>query len=358
MKTIPFSTYQTPAGRQEVLTCLKNGGVVVFPSDTVYGLLCDASNPDAVSKLLAFKDRPPGKAVSVFVTDLNMMEEYCEVPKEKREMLLSMLPGSYTVVLDSKHKLDTRLESETGTLGTRWIYFEPVRELVRKFNKPITATSANLGGHSPHYSARSFLNDLPKKKEEYIDIVVDAGELPHNKPSTVIDFTSQELKILRLGDKVAKNTIFHTSLSAEATYDLGRGVMEDLVVGNYDKDRIVIVLKGDLGAGKTQFTKGAASYLGIDDVTSPTFVVYYEYDLVECGSFKKFYHFDLYNIQNEEEFKHLGIEEILKEKAIICIEWGEKLGDQFELFKNNAIMELVEIEHVDEHTRKISIKTL
>jgi L-threonylcarbamoyladenylate synthase len=358
MKTIPFSTYQTPAGRQEVLSCLKNGGVVVFPSDTVYGLLCDASNPEAVSKLLAFKDRPPGKAVSVFVTDLSMMEDYCDVPSEKRDMLLSMLPGAYTVVLDSKHKLDSRLESETGTLGTRWIYFEPVRELVCAFNKPLTATSANLGGRSPHYSAKSFLNDLPKKKEEFIDIVVDAGELPHNKPSTVIDFTSQELKILRLGDKVAKNAVFHTSLSAEATYDLGRGVLGDMVVDNRDKDRIVIILKGDLGAGKTQFVKGAASYLGIDDITSPTFVVYYEYDLPERSDFKKFYHFDLYNIQDEEEFKHLGIEEILKEKAIICIEWGEKLGDQFEVFKNNAEMELVEIEHVDENTRKISVKTL
>lgn len=358
MKTISFSTYQTPAGRQEVLLCLKNGGVVVFPSDTVYGLLCDASNPEAVSKLLAFKDRPPGKAVSVFVTDLSMMEEYCEVPREKRDMLLSMLPGAYTVVLDSKHKLDTRLESETGTLGTRWIYFEPVRELVRAFNKPLTATSANLGGRSPHYSAKSFLNDLPKKKEECIDIVIDAGELPHNKPSTVIDFTSQELKILRLGDKIAKDTVFHSSLSAEATYDLGRGVMGDTVVDNSDKDRIVIILKGDLGAGKTQFVKGAASYLGIEDITSPTFVVYYEYDLPEQGDFKKFYHFDLYNIQDEEEFNHLGIEEILKQKAIICIEWGEKLGNQFEQFKKNAVVDLVQIEHVDENTRKISVQSL
>jgi L-threonylcarbamoyladenylate synthase len=215
MKITPFSDYQTPAGKQEIIECLKKGGVVVFPSDTVYGLLCDASNPEAVSKLLAFKDRPPGKAISIFVTDISMMDEYCEVPPEKRDMLLTMLPGSYTVVLDSKHKLDTRLESETGTLGTRWIAFEPVRELMYTYGKPVTATSANLGGHSPHYSAKSFLNDLPKKKEEYIDIVVDAGELPHNKPSTVIDFTTQELKILRLGDKVAKNTVFHSSLSAD-----------------------------------------------------------------------------------------------------------------------------------------------
>jgi L-threonylcarbamoyladenylate synthase len=358
MKITPFSDYQTPAGKQEIIECLKKGGVVVFPSDTVYGLLCDASNPEAVSKLLAFKDRPPGKAISIFVTDISMMDEYCEVPPEKRDMLLTMLPGSYTVVLDSKHKLDTRLESETGTLGTRWIAFEPVRELMYTYGKPVTATSANLGGHSPHYSAKSFLNDLPKKKEEYIDIVVDAGELPHNKPSTVIDFTTQELKILRLGDKVAKNTVFHSSLSAQATYDLGHGVIGDLVVDNEDKDRIVLILKGDLGAGKTQFTKGVASYLGIDNITSPTFVVYYEYDIENSGPFKKLYHFDLYNIQSEGEFEHLGIEEILKEKAIICIEWGERLGDHFERFKENAAVELIEIEHVDQNTRKIAIKTL
>lgn len=357
MKIIPFADYQTPTGRGEVLRCLNQGGVVVFPSDTVYGLLCDASNPEAVSKLLAFKDRVPGKAVSVFVTDLSMMEEYAIVPAEKRDMLLSMLPGPYTVVLDSKHTLDPRLESETGTLGTRWIAFEPVRALVQEFGKPVTATSANLGGRSPHYSAQSFLNDLPKKKEQYIDIVVDAGELPHNKPSTVIDFTTKDLKILRLGDKVAQNAVYHTSLSAEDTKALGHSLIGDLVVDNYDKKRIVVILKGDLGAGKTQFTKGVASYLGIEDVTSPTFVVYYEYESINTD-FPKFYHFDLYNIQDETEFEHLGIEKILEQKAIICIEWGERLGDNFEKFKQDAVVNLVQIEHVDENTRKISIQIL
>ena len=357
MKIIPFSTYQTPAGKQEVLSCLKNGGVVVFPSDTVYALLVDSTNPNAVSKLLAFKDRAPGKAVSVFVEDLEMMQEYCVVPAGKREIILKMLPGSYTVVLNSLNKVDPRLESETGTLGTRWITCEPVRELVKEFGKPLTATSANLGGRSPHYSANSFLNDLPKKKEQYIDILIDAGELPHNKPSTVIDFTTSDLKILRLGDKLAQDTVFHSSLSAEATYELGHSVIGDMVV-DASTDRLVIILKGDLGAGKTQFVKGVASYFGIEDVTSPTFVVYYEYDIPEQYDFKKFYHFDLYNIQSEDEFSHLGISEILKQKAVICIEWGEKLGEQFEQFKRDASVLLIQIEHVDENTRKISIQNL
>ena len=320
MKIIPFSTYKTPAGKQEVLMCLKNGGVVVFPSYTVYGLLCDASNAEAVTKLLAFKDRPPGKAVSVFVEELQMMEEYCEVPAEKREMILKMLPGPYTVVLNSKHKLDTRLESETGTLGTRWISFEPVRELIREFGNPVTATSANLGGRSPHYSAKSFLNDLPKKKEEFIDIVVDAGELPHNKPSTVIDFTTTELKILRLGDSVAKNAVFRTSLSAEATFDLGRGVIGDAVVEG-DIKRLVIILKGDLGAGKTQFVKGAASYFGIDDVTSPTFVVYYEYGLPKNTNFSKFYHFDLYRFSSADEWRDAGFDDYFGGDGVCLVEW-------------------------------------
>src|SRR5262249_12638691 len=140
----------------------------------------------------------------------------------------------------------------------------------------------------------------------------------------------------------------------KSTFDLGRGVIRDLTIEG-DRERIVLILKGDLGAGKTQFVKGVASFFGIDDITSPTFVVYYEYDLPENSGYRYLYHFDLYNIKNEKEFEHLGIDDILQKKAIICIEWGEKLGELFEKFKKNAFVELIEIEHVDEHTRKISI---
>lgn len=335
-----------------VLEVLNQGGLVIFPSDTVYGLLCDASNPKAVDKLLNFKERPPGKAISVFCDTLGMIGSICTISSSQKKMLNNLLPGAYTVVLHSKHTLVTKLESEKGTLGVRIPKYEPVNELVKRFGKPITATSANLSGKNPHYSLESLLNTLSGKKRELLDLVVDAGKLPHNKPSTVIDLTQEELTVLRVGDTLLKEKQSIITKSEEET----RAVASQLISTNYSAEKpLVFILKGDLGSGKTVFTKGIAETYGIDDVVSPTFVIYYEYE-IKNGPFKQLYHFDLYNITEEEEFNHLGIEKLLKPGNLFVFEWGEKLGNLYEVFKQQATIVFVELEHLSNSERKLTVR--
>jgi len=339
---------------------LRLGGLVVFPSDTVYGLLVDSTNEEAVKKLIQFKNRPIGKAISVFVADIEMLKSVVDLPKSKSELLNHLLPGPFTVILKSKHKVSKSLESEKGSLGVRIPNYPLVRDLVTAFGKPITATSANLGGRSPHYSIQTFLNELPKNKKDLIDFIVDASKLPKNKPSTVVDLSTSHLKLLRRGDIFFKKSNSYISESPAQTRKIGRYLIEKILKSNKKKP-IVFVLRGDLGSGKTEMTRGIASYFGVEKIISPTFVVYYEYDnlvkseKLKVKSYKKFIHADLYNVEDPEEFKYLGLENYLQKENIMVIEWGEKLGELYEKFKNKAEVIFIEIKYKSEKEREIKV---
>ena len=341
----------------EAVKILKKGGLVVFPSDTVYGLLVDATQERAVQKLIEFKNRPPGKAISVFVKDLQMMETYSVISKQQKTLLETILPGPFTVALQSKHHLVSKLESETGTLGLRIPDFPIVHELVEIYGSPITATSANLGGSNPHYSIDSFLHQLPKKKEELIDLIVDAGKLPRNKPSTVIDLTGDETRTLREGEILFEKKDHYVSKSPEQTRKIGAFII-DKALKKSKGDPVTIILKGDLGTGKTEMTRGIAQFLGIEKVVSPTFVIYYEYAIPEEKGlqYKQFVHADLYNITDPKEFEHLGLKHYLEKPSVLIFEWGEKLGDMYDIFSKKAHVIFVEIRHTNETQREIEIK--
>ncbi len=332
---------------------LKNGGLVVFPTDTVYGLLVDATNQKAVEKLIEFKNRPPGKPISVFVNE-KMINDYVEVSEKSSQLLKQLLPGPFTIILPSKHNVSSLLESETGTLGVRIPDNELIAKLVAAFGKPITATSANLGGQSPHYSVNSLLHQISKEKHKLIDHITDGGQLPRNKPSTVVDLSQQEMKIIRQGDVLLGDVQTRITKSADETKEFGKQLSQDILKKEQGKP-VVFILVGDLGSGKTMLTKGIAEYVNAKKVISPTFVIYYEYDINKDG-YSKLIHGDLYNIEDPEEYDHLGLDTYLKDSTILVIEWGEKLGDLYQKFKEKAKVVYISINYINEDEREIKIQ--
>jgi tRNA threonylcarbamoyl adenosine modification protein YjeE len=204
---------------------------------------------------------------------------------------------------------------------------------------------------SPHYTVDNYLKTLPTWKQDLIGLVVDVGTLPRNKPSTVIDMTSDDVKILRQGDQKPQMNLIYTSNSQQETSTLARKLIE-----RYDsstsKRPLVILLEGEVGAGKTVFVKGAALHFGIDNVISPTFVVYYDYPF---GDGRVLVHADLYNVHEPEEFEHLGLEEYLREGTVMFIEWSDRSGPIYDLMCEKARIVNIKIEHVNEHTRTILI---
>lgn len=343
---------------------IKARGLVVFPSDTVYILAVDPTNQAAVNKLLGFKNRWTGKAISVAVLDIKMAMEYVEIDINGKNIYTNLLPGPFTIVSQGKHKTAKGIEAENGTLGVRIPDNKYVADLVRILKKPITATSANLSGRTPNYSVASFLRPLSNKKRGMIDLIVDAGKLPKNKPSTVIDITCPEIKVLRRGDLVTGKKTSLISKSEAETEKIAEFLLKK-VLNKFKNKPIVFLLSGDLGCGKTVFSRKIGHLLGIKGkITSPTFVIYNEYQIkmsdIRCqmsvkNKIDKFLHMDLYKITSEKDLTEIEFLEKFKDKNIICIEWPEQMGKNY-LAKIKKKAEIVNVgfEYVDEKTREIN----
>jgi len=355
---------------EETVMVLKNGGLVVFPSDTVYILAVDPTSETATKKLLAFKNRWTGKAISVAVLNKDMAKEYVELNENGESIYTNLLPGPFTIVSNGKAKVAKGIEAENGTLGIRIPDNKYIMEVVKMFGKPITATSANLSGRTPNYSIASFLRPLSNKKREMIDLIVDAGKLPRNKPSTVIDATEAELKILRRGDLITSSSQTLISKSEKETEKIAEFILSKSLsatkptLPSLEKGGlkpIIFALTGDLGCGKTVFSRKIGHLLGVKEkITSPTFVIYNEYKLDRRSSIvdrreniDKFLHFDLYRISADYELEEIKFFELF-ENSVTCIEWPENMGEEnFERLKKENTVITIHFKYLDEKTREI-----
>ncbi|OGK29287.1 hypothetical protein A3I56_04785 [Candidatus Roizmanbacteria bacterium RIFCSPLOWO2_02_FULL_43_10] len=354
MKTLSLSETPYQMAISEAVDALEKGQLVIMPTDTVYIIAVDATSNLAVKKLIALKDRPAGKPISVFLSIIDEAEHYVSVSHSQRSMLKTLLPGPYTIVLPSLHKVAAEVESEKGTLGIRIPDYPFTQDLAYVFKKPITATSANLSGDSPHYSIESFVKSLSQRKKKMIDLIIDGGKLPRHKPSTVIDLTIGDIKVLRTGDILPEGTAVLTSHSEGETKKHARDLLHSKSEILTHKP-LVILLYGDLGAGKTVYVKGIGEEIGIHDIVSPTYVIYYEYP-VNKGAIKNLYHFDLYRLKDKEEFFDLGIDTLLQPGTILCIEWSEKSETIQELLKEKAHVVHVNIWHAGPSKRNIVVR--
>lgn len=192
---------------------IKKGGVVVFPADTVYGLAADATNEKAVKKLFQIKKRDAGKPISIIAKDINTARIYAAISKKVEKVINKLLPGPYTIVLRTKEKLPEILTAGTDTVGLRIPKCIFTELLAEKLNTPYTATSANISG-------RPATGDIGEIKKvfsvgEFLpDLIIDAGDLPASEESTIIDLTTEELKILRIG-AVKKEKLFEVLKNLE-----------------------------------------------------------------------------------------------------------------------------------------------
>jgi L-threonylcarbamoyladenylate synthase len=322
------------------IDALNNGGLVIYPTETLYGVGVDATNPKAVKKLSEYKDRPLGKPYSIAVADQEMAQEYVELNATAKNLYKEFLPGPLTIISKGKHKVAPGIESEEGTLGVRIPDYKLVTNIVQKLGKPVTATSANASYKKRPYKISDILENISDKQKNLIDLIIDAGELPKQEPSTVIDTTLDDLVTLRQGAiKFSKeNQIL--SKSEENTQNLAKEIWQ-----KYEKHQgkraIVFALQGEMGTGKTQFTKGLARAMGIKElVTSPTFALENEYQ----EGREKLFHFDAWRLENSDELNALGFSDLIKNKSIISIEWAEKVADVIRKFDDDAIIIWVKIE--------------
>lgn len=340
---------------QRCIKILANGGLIVAPTDTVYGLVCDAKNEKAVRKLIAVKNRPVGKPISVFVDGFEMIRAIVDTGVHEA-LLSSLLPGPFTVILPSRHMVSPLLESERKTLGVRLPAYSWIQKLVHAYGSPLTATSANISGRPVHYDSAGFMRELSLEKKEHIDYVVDGGKLPRNKPSTIVDLIGESVTLLRKGDLLPTSQHTFTTNDVQETKKVAFFLAEKYITHS-DKKPVVFLLEGDMGVGKTVFAQGLGEYLGSEPIISPSYVIYYEYPVNKKGV-STFLHADLFNIEETEEFSHLGIEGYFNSGTVLCIEWGNKIGPLFEVMRKKAKVVVVDMKYLNEHVRTISVNKL
>jgi L-threonylcarbamoyladenylate synthase len=343
---------------EEALSVLKKGGLIIYPTETCYGVGVDATNQAAVLKLLHYKRRPEGKAISIAVYDQKMAEQYVELNAEALRIYREFLPGPVTVISKSKHQVARGLEAEDGTLGIRIPDYGLALELIQKLGRPITATSANSAGKKTPYTVQDIYDNINDVQRVMIDYVMDFGELPHNPPSTVINTTKQELQIIRKG-RVSLGSMSYTQVVNSEAEMIQEG---EKLVAKYknllEDNCLLIMFNADLGAGKTHFVKGVAQALGIEDIIkSPTYSLIREYNYNLFGKDAVLAHFDAWRLEDLKELEHLGLEDYMVKGNIIAVEWAGSTQEYFERVAQRKDLYTVEvqIDYLSKDSRQVSI---
>jgi len=342
----------------KAVAVLKMGGVIIFPTETCYGIGVDATSYDAVEKVIQFKGSNRNKPISVMVFDKTTAKKYVEINKSADNLYRQFLPGPITVVSKSRGKVCAKLESERKTLGIRIPDYPLVLSICRSFKKPITATSANQTGKKSPYSLSDVIKYTSQKRLKLVDLFIDAGRLPDHLPSTVVDTTVNEIKVLRQGEITikGKNAKTFISCSEEETRAIAGKVLKEYCAKLLKKP-IIFALQGELGAGKTQFSKGIAEALNIkSNINSPTFTIVKEYPYGLDGDEGTFFHIDTWRLEDGNELVGLGLKEMIKPGNILAIEWQQKVRDILNNFetKKTAQVIWVVIDTISQTKRKIS----
>jgi len=187
---------------EKAVTVLMHDGLVIYPTETLYGLGADAFSDEAIIRVYEAKKRPLGMPISIAVSDFDMLAAVAHVRPDMEGFLQTFLPGPVTVIMPARNSVPEILTGGTGMIGIRMPAHEMAQRLIEAFDSPITATSANLHGAKE-----------PQTPDECTvphEFLIDGGRLP-GTPSTVVDLVSKT--ILRPGAEIEKIGQFLKGLS-------------------------------------------------------------------------------------------------------------------------------------------------
>ncbi len=184
-----------PADIEKAVATLTDGGLIAFPTDTLYALGADASQTAAVDRVFSIKGREAAKALPLFVSGLEMADEIAEITPLARRLAMRYWPGALTLVLRKRAGFESKALGGGMTVALRVPQNDLALEIVTKLGRPVTATSANLSGGSDPVDAQTVLSQIGER----IDLVLDGGRCAVGVSSTVVDCTGHAAVVLRRG---------------------------------------------------------------------------------------------------------------------------------------------------------------
>lgn len=198
---------------------ITHGGVIVCATDTGYLLGVDGLNPEAIKKIYAIKGRSFDKPIHLVVADLTMAKTLGQFDRHAEQVFQHFLPGPLTLIVKRKSVVPDLLVSGLPGVGLRVPGNAFLLRLVKETALPLTATSANRSGQATPYNVEQVLAELGDAVD-HVDLIIDQGPTPHRMPSTILDMSQSEPKILREGPITAEMlatagvNVPRTSLSA------------------------------------------------------------------------------------------------------------------------------------------------
>lgn len=196
--------YETAASRAAEI--LDAGGIILYPTDTLYGLGVDAQNKEALLRLYALKKRSIYRTALISVPSLSVMEAYGHVNGMTKSLAKRFLPGALTLVLPAQEGILPEIIRDDGTVGIRMPNDTFCLALNRAFGAPYTSTSANLSDMPTHATIEEIVAQFGDAAEA-INLVIDDGPRAGGKPSTIVSCVNEKPRLLREG-AVSEEEIF------------------------------------------------------------------------------------------------------------------------------------------------------
>jgi L-threonylcarbamoyladenylate synthase len=193
---------------KEAVGVMNKGGLIVYPTETCYGIGADATNMKSIEKIYEIKGRDPSKPISILVSNLEMIKKYGLITKKIEVLVKKFMPGPLSIITRK-----IRPVSDPNQKGISFrISSHPVAlELVKLLKKPLTTTSANISGQPSIYDIKKVIETFQDK----VDMIIDFGNLPRKEPSTCVDMTREgNVKIIREGS-ISSESIMKVLMKAD-----------------------------------------------------------------------------------------------------------------------------------------------
>lgn len=180
----------------EVIRVLDNDGVIIFPTDTVYGLACNCFSEKAIDKIFGIKNRVKSKPINVLTNSVDKIHMVVDSINEKEKILIEKyMPGALTIIFNKNNKTPKNLTANLNTIGVRIPDNEIALKILGSVNYPLATTSANLAGENDGIE----IKDLGKELIEKVDIIIDGGVTKLQEASAIVRVDAEKINILREG---------------------------------------------------------------------------------------------------------------------------------------------------------------
>lgn len=187
---------ESPESAKMASEVLKQGGVIVYPTETLYGIAVRALDKTAAEKVFEIKGRPKNMPIPILVKDISMAETVAEINDTAVKLGGKYWPGALSLIVKEKGLLPEVITAGTGKVAVRISANPFVKSLFGHFDEPITSTSANMSGGE---NITRF-DDLKREFSGRVDLIIDSGNIPSSLGSTIVDVTVNPPKIARAGD--------------------------------------------------------------------------------------------------------------------------------------------------------------